>query len=332
MHAHAAAARQQLFMRSCAHSAAPAGHWPHLGRRHHLRRLGASGGRLQAPRMGACWGRAGRNAGTAPWLQCVSARLQAAANRCACAAPPPCLQGKRDLNPLRSAYKCGHSQDISVQCGAPPRECSTCMRLGPPRTACVLPLQARPPLPASCCSGAAPGGRRRQLGPPGNQPGQRRVGHGARAPLSSCGFAAAGWRDGRVHVQGTHASALPQSLAALQVCNGRFTDLAAAVACRQMGKQAAGKAPGRVIPNTDQRFGVGEGPILMHYLECFGREAALESCRRMYFGWALGCDHRCGGQRAAGVACRARFDCSGGAAGAPCFAGWGAARLFAARA
>lgn len=41
----------------------------------------------------------------------------------------------------------------------------------------------------------------------------------------------------------------------MQVCNGHFGDLSAAVACRTMNKMAPNKAQGIVIENTNNRFG-----------------------------------------------------------------------------
>ncbi len=61
-------------------------------------------------------------------------------------------------------------------------------------------------------------------------------------------------------------TATAQAFSCLQVCNGLFGDMSAAVACRTMGKVAPNKGQGMMMENTNNRF--GELPALRLCRQC----------------------------------------------------------------
>lgn len=84
--------------------------------------------------------------------------------------------------------------------------------------------------------------------------------------------------------------------AVLQVCRRGFHDVAATIACKQMGLPL----PGRAIagPSGAGVFGRGSGPIWMDELNCWRNESRLEQCQ--FAGWGKSaCDH----SQDVGVAC-----------------------------
>ena len=165
----------------------------------------------------------------------------------------------------KKATKCTHSEDVSVQCGGLPSELAMCGR-GTSPDACRPPACPAGPhfcLNLNCCchaaavevrlvGGNAAAGRLeiRFPGLPGGQWGT------VRTCMEKC-------RDerrcqlclGAILRPACCLTATGTAAAPLQVCNARFTDLAAAVVCRQLGF----RRQGQVVASG--KYGAGSGPI-----------------------------------------------------------------------